>query len=282
LHPNRQEADFLRIKDNLIYLKGIKQGLKKNKPIICVHNVINSKNYRQIKEMAYFSSLVGADEVRFSVVDVIPGVTDELLLSDEQRQFVIKECRELSLNIGITGLGRFMQMISSDGASKGEYDRGIVDNYPCYSGWLFARVKADGSVNPCLKSHRISLGNIYQKSFKEIWNSPSALEFRSQAQKLKPGNPYFSIVGNGSNTDIGCFRGCDDLSRNIFMHRKLRLYPTTKALCAFISLKNAATGKFKKIKRWLNLFYLFGVVILYSVILKLRRLVSNMTIFPGE
>jgi MoaA/NifB/PqqE/SkfB family radical SAM enzyme len=282
LHPNRQEADFLRIKDNLIDLKIMKQGLKKNKPIVCLHNVINTKNFRQLKEMADFASLVGANEVRFSVVDVIPGVTDELLLSDEQRQFVIKECKGLNNNSRITDLGRFMQMISSDGASKGEYDRGIVNNYPCYTGWLFARIRADGSVNPCLKSHRISLGNIYQKSFKEIWNSPFAQEFRSQAQKPKPGNSYFSIVGNGSDTDIGCFRVCDDLSRNIFMYRKLKFYPTTKVLRVFIGLKSAVVGNSKIIKRWFNLFYLFEVVILYSVMLKLRRLVSNITIFPGE
>jgi MoaA/NifB/PqqE/SkfB family radical SAM enzyme len=222
-HPNKDEKTFYRIKANLGLISSLKT--KRNAPYIRLHNVITGLNYAEIKEMLSFAQEVRADAVSFAPLDAISGYTDSLLLTAEQREKLINSAESLKNNNGtmLFDFDEFIRRISCVAASRGDYDKDIINSIPCYAGWLFARLNADGSVNPCLKSHRIPVGNIYRQRFSQIWNSEKQKEFRRKTLRLEKNDAYFAFIGNEPNAAVGCWRGCDDFGMNVRAHRKLSL-----------------------------------------------------------
>lgn len=227
LHPNKSENDFYRIKDMLLFLNSNKEFC----PRIKIYNVICNINYREIKKMMQFAEETKSEFVEFTVVDTIPNATDQLILSDKQRRFILDELDEIkeefieSQNNGrpkILNVEHFLRRLSNSGAERAEYDSRFLDSMPCYVGWLFARIMPNGDVNSCLKSHRFPVGNIHQSSFKEIWNSKQQMLFRQSTLRVKKENPLFSLIGNDPNIKVGCYKSCDDIYRNLSMHRKIK------------------------------------------------------------
>jgi hypothetical protein len=108
-----------------------------------------------------------------------------------------------------------------------EYDSDFIDKLPCYVGWTYARILADGNVNSCLKSHRFPVGNLYEQSFTEIWNGARQREFRQHAlAPSKAADPFFRLIGNDPKCQVGCYKSCDNLGENIPFHETMqRLAP---------------------------------------------------------
>jgi MoaA/NifB/PqqE/SkfB family radical SAM enzyme len=280
LHPNKEESCFNEIKEKLIYLSRIKKN--KKFPLVRINNVINALNYNELNQMADLASQVGSDELCFTVMDNVAGSTDALLLNNAQRQVVIKDVKKLSRKVVIYGIEDFIRRISCEGSVSGGYDIEAAEETPCYSGWLFVRIKADGKVNPCLKSHRLPVGDVNKMSFREIWNSPLQQAFRENTKTLGKNNPYFYQIGNGTPDQSGCLRICDDLSRNVIMHRKITLFPTGRLIIMIIGLQNKMQGFNKRIANFSRISYLVFVVLTYTLLLKICRSVKKISIFPGE
>jgi len=231
-HPGKNEETFERIKNFLTLLTSLKKN--KSLPYVRLHNVITSLNYHEIVQMSSLAEDLGANAVSFATIDAISGYTDSLLLSDFERSKLLELCISLKRrkNSFLFDFNEFIRKISSEEAASGNYDKNIIDTIPCYTGWLFARLNADGSVNSCLKSHRIPVGNIYEQKFSEIWNSEKQREFRRNTYRYKKEGSYFSLIGNEPNVPVGCWRSCDDFGINIRIHRKLAL------MSSFVNLGN--------------------------------------------
>ncbi|MCM8784116.1 MAG: radical SAM protein [Candidatus Omnitrophica bacterium] len=220
IHPNRNEEDFYRIKENLIFLNSLKRKLPKVK----IYNVIFNLNYFEMEEMLKFAEDVKADYIEYTILDVIPDKTDVLLPNREE----FKKIKEISQRIlqrknkiKILNFEHFLRRISQEEAIKGEYERNFINSIPCYSGWLFSRILANGNVIPCLKAHRFPVGNLYKNSFREIWNGELMQEFRRKTINGNRDDNLFYLIGNGDGKDIGCFRICDDLVRNLYFYNRI-------------------------------------------------------------
>ncbi|TAM38053.1 radical SAM protein, partial [bacterium] len=136
LHPNKKEGCFDEIRNRLIYLSGAKK--KKGMPLVRIHNVINALNYNELSQMADFARQVKSDEVSFCVMDSVAVMTDTLLLNDEQRRTVLDNLGRLDKKAPVLyGEEEFIRRVSCEGAVSGNYDEGIAEETPCYSGWLF-------------------------------------------------------------------------------------------------------------------------------------------------
>ena len=227
-HPNKNEETFHKIKESLRCLNCLKDTVKK--PYIKVYHVISNINYREILEMVDFALETKSESLEFTVIDTIPGATDKLLLSEEQAKETLIKCDilksglskgEFSNRLEILNFEHFYRRVSNSFAGDGQYDKGLLDGLPCYIGWTFARILADGNVNPCLKSHRFPVGNIYEERFSDIWNSQKQKEFRRNALMSKKGNAFFSLIGNDPRSELGCYKSCDDIGRNLYMQNKI-------------------------------------------------------------
>ncbi len=224
-HPNKNEETFYKIKETLILLN----RLKKKNPIIKLYNVISNLNYHDIEAMIEFGLNTNSETIEFTVIDTIPGKTDKLLLDDKERDILFEEAKRLKEKyedhdfrdkIKIFGFEQFMRRISNIDAKSAEYDSNIIGTMPCYAGWAFVRILADGNVNSCLKSHRFPVGNILNDDFHKIWNGPLQQHFRRKTYRFDKTDPFFSVIGNDPNSNTGCNKSCDNIGHNMDMHGK--------------------------------------------------------------
>jgi len=223
-YPDKDWGMFCRIKQTLKFLSQIKG----KHLYTCLTNVISKSNYKDIDNMLNFSLEVKADGVKFTLLDMNPEVTDGLLLNQAQRNEVlesikrIRSDKEIIKKIDLWGIDAFTKRLTNPFSDKGYYDKGIIDNIPCYSGWLVSRILSNGDVNVCIKSRRIPVGNILEDDFANIWNSLSQQEFRINKFMDNKKNSCPRLASNDFNTkDIGCYKGCDDIERSILLNKKI-------------------------------------------------------------
>ncbi|HNW38903.1 MAG TPA: radical SAM protein [Candidatus Omnitrophota bacterium] len=242
-HPNKNQETFLEISENLRYLNAIKI----NKPYIKLYNVIFNENYRELIKMVDFASRTKCESLEYTLVDTIPGKTEKLLLNSSQIKELLQDIEKLSSmvdrngRIGNITLFRFdtFKRRASSGAdlTQATYDRNIIDKMPCYIGWCFARIMPNGDINSCLKSHRIPVGNLYSDNFVQIWNNDKQIFFRSKALAYKKSDVFFRSIGNDPGIkEAGCYKSCDDIGRNTYMHARIKsLTSIEKLILKFIA-----------------------------------------------
>lgn len=225
-HPNKSPEMFFQIKGMLKLLNSMKKDL----PHTNIYNVISNVNYDELELMVDFAIDTGSNSLEFTVIDTIPKATDSLILTDVQRKQVVKSAKNIDERlrtkdknkIKVLGFEQFVRRVSNTDAKRAKYDKDILSDMPCYIGWLFARILADGNVNFCLKAHRIPVGNVYANSFLDIWNNRKQQEFRKRALCASKDDVFFSFIGNDPNALVGCYKSCDDLARNVHMHKKIQ------------------------------------------------------------
>ncbi len=230
-HPNQSEKAFQRIVDQL---KAIVTRRKNGPPRIFVHNVIMNCNYHELEGMLRLALDIGADEVHFTLVDTVPGKTESLLLTEEQHALLQMSCVRLRRDVDqyneysepstgrriqVTNFHEFCDKLMQAEIEKGVYDRRALNAIPCYIGWLFTRIMADGRVVPCCKGRRLPMGNLHKHDFKEIWNSPVYCQFRNNGRFMDKSAAYFSVMSNDNSGVPGC-ANCDNVMHNTVMHDK--------------------------------------------------------------
>lgn len=230
-HPNAKADVFDRISD---VLKEIGRRKKpwlslpfaalggRRIPRVNILNVISSLNFDRLEAMYDFALAVRADAIYFAVVDPVPGATDALLLSGEQCAAAERACERIATRnaalppyrqLQLDNFAGFRQRLQTSGAACGEYDAEHIDAIPCYIGWIFCRVMADGQVAPCCRGVHRPMGNLNEMSFRDIWDSPRYEQFRDLAKNAKKDHPYFK--------PFGCGKTCDNLMHNHELHQRL-------------------------------------------------------------
>jgi len=231
-HPNKTEETFKRLVDRL---KALAQLKRNGRPRISIHNVIMNLNYHDVEAMLELALDIGADEITYVLIDPVAGKTEHLLLNHEERLALIKSLKRFRRrmdpydkyvdprtghSIKVTNCIELLRRLSQSATEKGFYDKKAVDMIPCYIGWIYARIMADGSVVPCCKGHRLVMGNLHKLRFNEIWHCAKYSRFRYNGLTLKRSNPYYSVMGNDLTKQTGCYN-CDNLMHNLVMHRKI-------------------------------------------------------------
>lgn len=221
---NRDLDIFYKVKENLAFLNASKPSNLETK----IYTIINNMNYLDLRNIVNLANEVGCSAVEFGVTDVLPRITDSFLLNEEQlnllRKYLIhmiKDLKSKKQKVKIINKDLFLKRISSQKVCYGEYDS-FIDKTPCYIGWIFLRLKANGDFNSCLKSHRLPIGNIYKDNFFSVWNNNLQREFREKSLSIHKDEDYFRYIGNGNDGAIGCRRVCDNIIINEHFHRIVR------------------------------------------------------------
>ncbi|MBU1565836.1 MAG: radical SAM protein [Proteobacteria bacterium] len=253
-HPNQSEKTFQKIVD---LLKAIVKRRKNGPPRIFVHNVLMNCNYHEMEEMLRLALDIGADEVHFTLVDTVPGKTESLLLTEEQHGLLKKSCARIRRDVDqyneysesatgrrirVTNFHEFCDKLMQSDVEKGVYDHKALNAIPCYIGWLYTRIMADGRVVPCCKGHRLGMGNLHKDDFKRIWNSPAYCQFRNNGRFMDKSAAYFSVMSDDNSGVPGCVN-CDNVMHNTVMHDKF-LFSTR--LFSWVSFKLSQWRVLKK------------------------------------
>lgn len=220
----RSADDFNKIKNNLKFLNAHKPRAVGT----VLYAIMTNLNYHDARNLLDLAIETKCGAIEFGVPDTIPGVTDSLLMNREQlrrlREYFIsalKYIKEKNRVIKVANKDIFLRRILSQKAYRGEYDS-HMDRVPCYAGWTFLRLRANGDFNSCLKSHRIPTGNLYRDSVFSVWNNSLQQKFREKSLSTPKDKGYFRFFGNAGSEGTGCSRICDNILVNESLYGFLR------------------------------------------------------------
>lgn len=142
------------------------------------HNLIFT-NKKLLEEQKPYDAALGCSSKDWEGFDFEPGIDAEALIKK------IKEIRagkypfsvDLYPNLSHDGIIRYYR----DPCFSPERGDAEMPS-KCLSPWIVAYVFPDGEVRPCLNC-TYSFGNIKNAKFKDIWNSPKAVEHRRVLKK---------------------------------------------------------------------------------------------------
>lgn len=185
-HPGSNQKDFSRLTDHLLYIAQRKKILGLKRPLVNLIFVSVGLNFDHVDAFVDFSRRVDADRVTFRPVDDIHDAgLARIVPSDEQSRSMIRRLKKANATLNAHGISHNIDYFSK--AYKQQLNTKQLYRYvPCYYGWLQPRIEIDGTVHACCRCNG-SLGNIYQKSFHEIWFGPSYRRFRRQAIHINTG-----------------------------------------------------------------------------------------------
>jgi len=178
VHSNQKNERFDEIVENLVWLKEYKQRKGLREPTVYLSNVISNINSHRSIEMIKVGADVGAAAVSYRPLRTFAKTQqydlDEEHLADIMRSF--EDVRRIASEHGIaTDTDTFNELVALRNA-----------NYipaPCFAGWLFPLVMANGDVIYCCDSREV-LGNVGESSFESIWFAPSRAEVNKMALNI--------------------------------------------------------------------------------------------------
>lgn len=135
-----------------------KRQLGVTHPAIMLNMVVTADNAGEIEDLRNLARKLGADTVRYSSYCI-----------------AYENGAPADMSASKSLLGRYDKVWRRQA------------KIPCAWAWNRAIINWDGSVIPCAFHHegKIVLGNVFQESFRSIWNGPKAREFRSKLLKQK-------------------------------------------------------------------------------------------------
>lgn len=213
-HPGTKPASFRSITERLAELN----RRKVDRPTTKLYHVLTSENIDDVAAMVTLAEDLGCDAVEFAVADLVPGHTDPYGVGADAARRVLDVLEPLSdravwRSPRLFGLPEVLTRLRAMAQGRAP-DADLVHEAPCFAGWTYSRVMADGRVIPCLKAHRVPSGNLHQRRFPEIWAGAKQARFREETRAVRKEGAFFAEIGNDEAAACGCELGCDNLLEN--------------------------------------------------------------------
>jgi len=184
-------------------LKGI------DRPRLALACVIFKHNYRDLPGLVRSAAEVEATDVHLMPMGTTPE-TERIALDESQWQQargIMHEAHQLALQLGLTTNAPDLLMLEQPGTC-----RDVYREVPCYVGHNFSLIFADGQVRFCCGCD-LTVGNLNDHSFREIWRGSTYAETRRQALGL----PRSGKAPAG----CACFQACPHWRDNVATHQCL-------------------------------------------------------------
>jgi MoaA/NifB/PqqE/SkfB family radical SAM enzyme len=212
-YPGTNPAIFLRIKEGLKKLADFKTKQNRVFPATQIHYVINNTNFHSINEMINLAILVGVNSVDFAPMANLREELNPQLLSTEQNTQLQKSLLQAKTKLASHAIEHSID----ETLTRFRHGETVWKSLPCYITWYHARIRADGSVQPCGRcTADVDFGNVNTQSFKDIWNGRPIREFRTKTFTLQG---LASLQGS-CNCQYCCF-----VKNNTKIHKVIRRVP---------------------------------------------------------
>ena len=184
---------FNRIIPNIEELQRAKARKRSATPFLRLQFVLQSENLGEIVEMVALAHRLKADSMYFQPLETlsVPDRKEELSRGVEfeslRRQLEAARDRAAELKVG-TNAGVLLRSLPN---YFRKYQAGIPETPPqrvCLLPWFSLYIAVNGDVRPCCsfaEGNVCNLGNLFQQSFAEIWNSEKFQALRRQALDRK-------------------------------------------------------------------------------------------------
>jgi radical SAM protein with 4Fe4S-binding SPASM domain len=185
IHTTENEETFKRIVAKVSYIEKLKVSRGTVFPHIRLSMVVCNRNYQDISNFVKLAFEIGVRNVLIKrFISVTKEIVDELELTPEQEEDTkryIAQALEFAKENNVTV---DMEWSEWTGAQKDH----VEDDLPCYFGWFFSVIDADGNVYPCCFQNRSSdsvIGNINETDFNKLWISKKYQYFRKQSENIE-------------------------------------------------------------------------------------------------
>jgi MoaA/NifB/PqqE/SkfB family radical SAM enzyme len=184
IHVTETAQDYLKVKRNLRGLADCKIAAGSDAPFISLSFVITAKNYFEVEQMIEVTHEVGAQQAQFAHA-VLHGGTQDLALSEAQlkelQEHFLPAARARARALGVANLLHELA-VTTPSYMPSELVGPVV--VPCYTGWYFTVILANGSVMPCCQC-ATAIGQVTKdRRLADIWASREYGEFRVAARAL--------------------------------------------------------------------------------------------------
>jgi radical SAM protein with 4Fe4S-binding SPASM domain len=165
---------------------------------IRVNTVVSRESYATLDRLPALLHEIGACSLLLLPVDDPSG---DLLLNKRRLQDyherIAPALAEQGLALGLLHHAReaYPFGVTRDewaDSRDGRYARGLYERQPCYAPWTHALVAADGHVAPCCSAPRVTLGNLTEARFPEIWQGEA---YRALRERMRDGRPLKHCAG---------------------------------------------------------------------------------------
>lgn len=206
VHTTSEDSGFDEIVENLVWLKEYKQKNALELPRVSLSNVVSNVNSHRGLEMMETGVKVGAGNVSYRPIDAFTQA-EKFALSEadiSRLRQTFPAASELAGKHGIaTNIDIFNDLLSlRESASIPA---------PCFAGWLYPFVLANGDVTYCCVSREV-IGNLNEQSFEEMWFARERKRLNDMALKIhKTQKPL---------PKSRCI-GCEQMLANLKIYRRL-------------------------------------------------------------
>ena len=212
IHPHDDLKFFKQAGKNLLQLTGVAPERVEVLFVIC------KSNYKKINEMVAYASDHGVKRILFRPMRLFKDRSGQymnahLLPNAEEFQeaaMAVARCQqELQGHISVQSVP--FEQNCFDSAQGRPSSRAFYLSRSCYIGYVLTVIERDGSVWGCLpeSSDGESLGNIHEKSFREIWYGRPYENFRRRQL----------FLDKSALDHEGCHSYCQHLDTNIRLNR---------------------------------------------------------------
>ena len=178
VHANQEAGRFDEIVENLTWLREYKRSRGNAGPRVTLSNVVSNLNSHRVVDMMQTAVKVGAVNVTYRPIDVFDETRKfalgkkemDKLTGDFQAAAVLGKRNNIGENIDF--FYRLLEMRKSENLPS-----------PCFAGWLYPFVLANGDVTYCCISREL-LGNLSQRSFESIWFDPARRRLNKEAARM--------------------------------------------------------------------------------------------------
>ncbi|MGB9914732.1 MAG: radical SAM protein [Candidatus Bathyarchaeales archaeon] len=165
-HIPEQHDEFRGVAGSWEKAVGAIKALCENGVLVQVNTTVTQQNYNQIDEIMALAESLGVENFHLfflvptgrgaKIADISPAKYESMI-----KTAFAKAARH-KLNVRPSCAPQFMRIAKDMGLDMRQWIRG------CIAGLYYCRVYANGAVTPC-PYLPIKLGNVREKSFKEIW-----------------------------------------------------------------------------------------------------------------
>lgn len=179
-HPGVNPDYFRKTREGARLVVERKKARGVRHPSVILTQPLNRHNFRAIGERIELARSIGCDGLRFSCFNAWQDEFSDADLTAEDIQFLRKDLTEAKGTLASLDMEHNIDNLLL------RYDLGAAAfrSIPCYAGWYYSRVKVDGTVLPC-GFCRLSLGNLNDAGFEEIWRGAPYDAFRAESSTIQ-------------------------------------------------------------------------------------------------
>jgi len=185
IHINQTEDTFQRIVSMMSLIEKLKEKKRTSFPRTRLSMVVCNRNYQDTAKLVELCHEIGVKNALIKrFISSTKEIVEELELTSKQEEETKRYLATASESAKQLGVNIDMEWAEWTSAQRAPSNL----NMPCYYGWLFSVIDADGNVYPCCfqeRSPSSAIGNIRKDEFSTLWSSKEYQAFRRNFKNIE-------------------------------------------------------------------------------------------------